>query len=103
MVILIGLNLVVLGWSLCPADRSRKKVLNVSNALMYCTRAHICQLNIEEISKSKSDYLSRLLTDEKVDVVLLQKTHAPLSEALYHRGQVHGYKIVTALNHPQYV
>ena len=35
----------------------------------------ICQLNVEGLSKSKSEYLSRLCIEEEIDVLLLQETH----------------------------
>jgi hypothetical protein len=34
----------------------------------------ICHLNIEGISASKSDYLSRLMREHEIDIVAIQKT-----------------------------
>lgn len=65
-------------------------------------QVRICQLNIEGISKAKSDYLSRLLSDEKVDVVLIQETHTSSHETLQKRGNIPGFKLLAAINHPKY-
>lgn len=53
----------------------------------------VCQLNIEGISRAKSDYLSRLLTEE---------THTPTNEALSTRGYIHGFQILEAINHTKH-
>lgn len=65
-------------------------------------QVRILQLNIEGISKAKSDYLSRLLTDEKIDVVLVQETHTSSDEVLQKRGNIPSYKLLAAINHPRY-
>lgn len=56
----------------------------------------ICHLNIEGISQAKSDYLSRLMNEENVDVIHLQETHATSRVNLLNRGQIHGYTLVDA-------
>lgn len=48
-----------------------------------------------------SDYLSRLMTKENVDVVLFQEAHTRTSKALAMRCQVRGFIVISALNHPQ--
>ena len=58
----------------------------------------ICQINVEHISSSKSDYLSRLMTDENIDVLLLQETRTQSHEALISKGTIHGYKLLAALH-----
>lgn len=62
----------------------------------------ICHLSIEGISRAKSDYLSRLMSDENVDLVVLQETHTKSSEDLFSRAKICGFKILSALNHPKY-
>lgn len=62
----------------------------------------ICQLNIESISNSKTDYLSRLMTDENIDVVLLQETRTQTHESLVCKGTIHGYKLLAAIHHRSY-
>lgn len=34
------------------------------------------EINLKGLSRAKSDYLSRLLTEENVDILILQETHA---------------------------
>ncbi|KAL4107168.1 hypothetical protein QTP88_017552 [Uroleucon formosanum] len=46
----------------------------------------ILQLNIEGISRSKGDYLSRLLVENNIRVLVLQETHADNASDLLSRG-----------------
>ncbi|XP_061716612.1 uncharacterized protein LOC133524543 [Cydia pomonella] len=62
----------------------------------------ICQLNIEGISRSKSDCLSRIINNLDIDVVLLQETHAANELQLTRRGELAGYNLVAATYHAQY-
>jgi hypothetical protein len=49
----------------------------------------ICQLNIEGISRSKSEYLARLTRDESViDVIAIQETHTSFDVDLCQRGEM---------------
>jgi hypothetical protein len=49
----------------------------------------ICQLNIEGISRSKSEYLARLTRDEDViDVIAIQETHTSFDVDLYQRDEM---------------
>jgi hypothetical protein len=50
----------------------------------------ICHINIEEISISKSKYLVRLIHDEDIGIVTVQKTHAGSEENLRRRGTIPG-------------
>lgn len=58
----------------------------------------IMQINIEGISRSKGEVLSKLLKDHCVDVVMIQETHTDSMESLQNRGKVPGYSIVMAEN-----
>lgn len=56
----------------------------------------VCQLNTEGIS----DYLSKLLLDHNIDVVLLQETHTSDESQLRKRRKIHGYRLIGATYHP---
>ncbi|XP_049804080.1 uncharacterized protein LOC126242840 [Schistocerca nitens] len=55
-------------------------------------RIRICQVNIEGYTRTKGDILTKLLTEEKIDVLTLQETH--LSEENISRLLIPGYEIV---------
>lgn len=57
----------------------------------------ILSLNIEGISKDKSDYVSKLAHEQRVEVVLLQETHTESEESLRDRGNLKGYVLVDFL------
>lgn len=59
----------------------------------------ICQLNIEGISKSKSQYLSKFLIDNEIDVAIIQETHTANEQELKQRGTVYGFTIIGATYH----
>uniref|UniRef100_H3A8G7 Endonuclease/exonuclease/phosphatase domain-containing protein n=1 Tax=Latimeria chalumnae TaxID=7897 RepID=H3A8G7_LATCH len=59
----------------------------------------ICQLNVEGLSKAKCDYLSKLLTNNTIDVLALQETHVS-SDDQARRYKINGYKLVSSLQHP---
>lgn len=52
----------------------------------------ILQHNIEAISCNKAKYLSRLLHDNKINVLLLQETHAE-KEDLLNRDSIAGFRL----------
>lgn len=56
------------------------------------------QLNIEGISKDKSEFLSKLCHEKSVDIILLQETHTATDEQLVNRGTIPGYTLVDSLN-----
>lgn len=62
----------------------------------------ILQLNIEGISRSKSEYLTRVLEEHKIDVVLIQETHAGSFEDLCRRCKLNGYALAGATYHNSY-
>src|SRR5699024_204694 len=59
--------------------------------LTVCENLTICQLNIEGISKDKCDFLSKMASRERVDVIVLQETHTSSEMDLFSRGQIPGY------------
>jgi hypothetical protein len=54
----------------------------------------ICHLNIEGLSASKSDYLSRLIPEHEIDIVAIQKKHKTLNLNLLNRGKLPGFKLI---------
>ncbi|KAJ2950833.1 hypothetical protein O0L34_g9105 [Tuta absoluta] len=62
----------------------------------------VLQLNIEGISRTKSECLSRLLHDQEIDIVLLQETHTADITHLTRRGNIPGFELITATYHAKY-
>jgi hypothetical protein len=62
----------------------------------------IFQLNIEGISRSKCDYLSRLLIENNITVLVLQETQAENASVLSSRGHVEVFTLVSATYHKKY-
>jgi exonuclease III len=62
----------------------------------------VCHLNIEGISSAKIEILSKLMREEKVDVIALQETHTLDEADLHKRGQIAGYNLIGAIHHKQY-
>lgn len=71
-----------------------------TRALGPCLR--ICHLNIEGISRSKCEFLQRVLTQNKIDVVAIQETHAESEDQLVSRGNIPGFEILGATYHRNY-
>src|SRR3978361_2313363 len=69
---------------------------NIGNSLI------VLQLNVEGISKDKSDYLAKLCFEKKVDVVILQETHTSDDGKLLSRGNINGYILAKSLNSAVY-
>ena len=72
------------------------KMTSTSKNLSLGKSLKICHLNIEGISQSKSDYLSRIMNELNVDVIHLQETHATSRPNLLNRGTIHGYTLIDA-------
>jgi len=51
---------------------------------------------MEGLSKSKADALRRILVDEKIDILAIQKTHTHDQDQLMKRGTISGYSIASA-------
>jgi len=47
----------------------------------------VCHLNIESISSAKSEILSKIMREEKVDVIKLQETHTIDEADLHIKGK----------------
>lgn len=62
----------------------------------------ICQLNIEGISRAKSEYLSKLLREHSIDVAVIQETHLADEHQLKARGEILGYSAAGYTLHPTY-
>lgn len=62
----------------------------------------ICQINIEGISYAKSQYLSRLLKNDDIDLVAIQETHCKSELELQKRGRIPGYELLGATYHQTY-
>jgi len=62
----------------------------------------ILQLNIEGISQAKCDYLTRLVNDFNVYLILLQETHTKDEDDLYRRGFIHGFELISAIHDKRY-
>lgn len=67
------------------------------------TSLKICDLNIEGISKSKCEYLSRLCCENNVDIITLQEIHTKDDSDLQGRGKIPGYRLVDALHDEHHV
>lgn len=63
---------------------------------------HILQLNIDGISRNKSEYLSRILHDSKIKVLLLQETLTGNEEDILNRGNIAGFSLAHAIYHNKY-
>jgi exonuclease III len=62
----------------------------------------ICQINIEGISYAKCQYLSKILRENKIDVAVIQETHADSEQQLGARGRIPGYDVLGATYHKHY-
>lgn len=60
---------------------------------------NVCQLNIEGISRSKSEYLSKILRDERIEITIIQETHAADDKLIITRGRIPRFRILAAINH----
>lgn len=61
-----------------------------------------CQINIEGISYAKSQYISKLLKDDDIDIVAIQETHCESEQELQKRGKIPGYELLGATYHRAY-
>lgn len=62
----------------------------------------IFQLNVESISRAKCDYLSKVLMENNIDVVVLQETHVANEEQFRTRGRITGYTALGVTYHEAY-
>lgn len=62
----------------------------------------ICQINIEGISRPKSEFLSKMLLSNEIDLVVIQETHAADARQLESRGKIPGFDVLGATYHHAY-
>lgn len=62
----------------------------------------ILQLNVEGLSKAKSDQLSRILIENNIDVAVIQETHVATVEGIRSRGTLPGYCLIGVTYHQTY-
>lgn len=62
----------------------------------------ICQLNAEGLSRAKSEYISKFLLEENIDMALIQETHIENDNQQHYRGKIHGYDLLGATYHRSY-
>uniref|UniRef100_H3AA21 Endonuclease/exonuclease/phosphatase domain-containing protein n=1 Tax=Latimeria chalumnae TaxID=7897 RepID=H3AA21_LATCH len=58
------------------------------------------QLNVEGLSRAKSDVIAILLKDHNIDILALQETH--VAEADSPRLKIPGYILITSRSHPKH-
>lgn len=76
--------------------------LNENNFRHLGPSVRVCVINVEGISRSKSDYLSKLANESHIDIIMTQETHTSSMEALNSRGKIGGYVLVGAELHEKY-
>lgn len=76
-----------------PSENSPFQDLRTRNIGL---QPYILQLNIEGISKAKSDYLTKLLHIYNIDVLLLEKLHTADEPQLRSRGIIPVYILAAA-------
>ena len=85
--------------------RLHRKISEVdqTNARVYLLSscAKILSLNVEGMSMAKCEYLATILTENNVDLLLLQETHITESAAPS-RHTIQNYSLIDRLNHEQY-
>lgn len=62
----------------------------------------ICQLNAEGLSRAKSEYISKLLLDQNIDMAIIQETHLEDENQQHSRGRIYGYDLLGATYHRSY-
>lgn len=72
----------------------RNDVNNQSAVRKIGPSLRICQINVEGMSRSKGEYLSKLSADENVDVVMIQETHTETLTQMENRGEIAGFNLV---------
>ena len=81
--------------------------INLSASVMPTTSSksakplRLTQMNLEGLSHEQCQYLARVLTENDIDVAVVQETHA--SEASSpQRYKIHGYYMSNAMYHPKH-
>ena len=83
------------------ASRSERDRPTHEGLIPIGNNTRVLSLNVEGLSMAKCEYLSRLLVDNSVDVLLLQETHVGATAAAS-RYTIQGYHPIIRENHEQY-
>lgn len=62
----------------------------------------VCHFNIEGISRDNCEVLSKLMNNERVDVIALQETHTVDDKDLKKQGFIPDYLLLGSIHHKQY-
>lgn len=88
-------------WVSCIAILSLQRINTIyTNKIQKRTKnigpiISIPQHNIEGISQSKSECVSRIVLANSIDIIALQETHTRSNE----RGLLHGFQLVSHIAH----
>lgn len=58
--------------------------------------SRICQINVEGMSRSKAEYLSKFSAEGNLNVLMVQETHAASLDDLNARGTIAGFDLIAA-------
>lgn len=58
--------------------------------------SRICQINVEGMSRSKGEYISKFAAEYNIDIILAQETHTAKAEELRDRGKITGFEMIVA-------
>jgi hypothetical protein len=72
------------------------------NGLILGPQLRILQIIVEGISKAKSEFLSKILKEEEIDVAVLQETHTVDDTQLHDRGFISGFTLAGRVNDEKY-
>lgn len=62
----------------------------------------ICQINAEGLIRAKSEYISKLLLDQNIDMAIIQETHIENADQQRQRGKILGFDLLGATYHRSY-
>lgn len=63
---------------------------------------NICQVNVEGLSEDKSEFLSRFLYENGIEIFLMQETHKADEAKLLQIGKIRNFRLIDGINHPKY-
>lgn len=61
-----------------------------------------CHVNVESISYTNSEYLSKILKPDTIDLIAIQETYCDSEQQLQKRGKIPGYELLGARHHRSY-
>lgn len=62
----------------------------------------ICQVNVEGLSRDKTEFLSKLLAEEAADVLMIQETKKSEECRLIETGNIKNFTLIESIGHAQY-